>query len=128
MESRTYASDAWLLQGMTVSVPGWLDLRDGRLSFVTPDSVVFDVALSDVSAVVFPWYYFGGGVKLTAAGEPYRLSFVKPNGAEYAAARGLASLGEPAALAFAASKLGDVGSGQEVGRLWRQLLEASTTA
>jgi len=122
MANRTYSSDAWQMKGATVSIPGWLDLRQGRLRFVTPETTVFDVATSEISDIVFPWYYFGGGVKLKAAGVPYRLSFVKPNGAEYAMASGLADQGNPAALLFAAEKVGDVNSGRGVGKRWRHLL------
>jgi hypothetical protein len=123
MPRETFASDAWLLEGLTVSVPGWLDLQQERLRFTTPDEVVFEVPRSDITSITFPWYYFGGGMKLRAAGRSYRLSFVKPNGAEYPVARGLASHGNPAAaLLLAASKMADIRTGRDAGRRWRQLL------
>jgi hypothetical protein len=122
MEAEEFASYAWLLKGLTVSIPGWLDLQQERLRFTTPEKVVFDVPREDVTSIAFPWYYFGGGMKLRAAGRPYRLSFVKPNGAEYATARGLASQGDPAALLLVASKAADIGAGRDVGRSWRRLL------
>lgn len=68
----------------------WLDLRQERLRFTTPEGVVFEVPRSDVTSITFPWGYFGGGMKLRAAGRPYRISFVKPNGSEYGVARGSA--------------------------------------
>lgn len=117
-----FASDAWLLQGITVSVPGWLDLQDGRLRFSTPDEVVFESSLADLSGITFPWYYFGGGMKLRAGGTPYRISFVKPNGAEYAVGRGLAAHGDPAALLLAAEKVTDIRTGRGAGKRWRELL------
>jgi hypothetical protein len=122
MARNDYASHAWLLKGITGSVPGWLDLDAGRLRFASEEEMVFDVALSEVSQVVFPWYYFGGGMKLRAAGVPFRLSFVKPNGAEYADARLLASVGNPAALLSVADKVGDIVAGRDAGREWRRLL------
>ena len=122
MKPEEFASDAWLLKGFTVSIPGWLDLQQERLRFTTPDEVVFEVPRSDVTSIKFPWYYFGGGVKLRAAGQPYRISFVKPNGAEYAVARGLAFQGELAALLLVASKGADIRSGRDAGRRWRALL------
>jgi hypothetical protein len=125
MARDTFASHAWLLKGMTGSVPGWLELEEGRLRFTSLEEVAFDVALSDVSAVVFPWYYFGGGVKLRAADKPFRLSFVKPNGAEYADARLAASFADPAALLLVASKANDIASGTDAGREWRRLLGES---
>ena len=99
---------AWLLMGLTGSAPGVLQVSDGRLSYtahgrgaltggqlrelerrtgrsgladeLTGEAVVtlFDVPLAAVSDVVFPWYYFGGGMKLTAADVGYRFSFIKP--------------------------------------------------
>lgn len=125
MAVQQFASDAWLLEGLTRSVPGWLELHKGRLRFVTPDSVVFDAARADVDAIRYPWYYFGGGLKLRAGGQPYRISFVKPNGAEYALGRGLGEAGHPAALLVAASKVVDVRSGRAIGRRWRELLSES---
>lgn len=122
MHVPTFASDAWLLRGLTQSVPGWLDLQDGRLRFSTPDEVVFETPLAEVSGITFPWYYFGGGMKLRAGGESYRISFVKPNGAEYAVSRGLAATGNPAALLLAARKVTDIRTGRGAGRRWRELL------
>jgi hypothetical protein len=123
-----FASCAWLLIGTFRTAAGWLDLTAGRLRFSTPDEVVFDVALAEISDVVWPWYYFGGGVKLSAAGEPYRLSFVLPNGAEYPTARLVAETGDPAALAIVWSKASDIGAGRNVGKEWRRRLEAAVPA
>ena len=127
MSPEEFASHAWLLEGLTVSIPGWLDLRQERLRFTTPEEVVFEVPRSDVTSITFPWYYFGGGMKLRAAGHPYRISFVKPNGAEYAVARGLASQGELAALLLVASKVADIRSGRDAGRRWREIFQGQTT-
>jgi hypothetical protein len=122
MPNEQYASDAWLLVGLTRSVAGWLEWRKGRLRFVTPERVVFDVPLEQITATTYPWYYFGGGMKLRAAGEPYRISFVKPNGAEHAAGRALGEAGNPAALLVAAAKVTDIRSGRAIGRRWRRIL------
>ena len=84
---KDFASYAWRLIGTLRSQDGWLDLTAGRLRYSTPDGVVFDVPLAEVTDITWPWYYFGGGVKLTAGGEEYRFSFVLPNGAEYPTAR-----------------------------------------
>jgi len=117
-----YASYAWRLEGATRSIPGWMDLQSGRLRFATPEEIVFDVPLAEITRVAFPWYYFGGGVKLRAAGRAYRLSFVRPNGAEYAVARAGAALGSVAALSLVASKAADIGDGRSAGKTWRRLL------
>lgn len=123
-----FASVAWLLIGTFRTAAGWLDLTAGRLRYSTPDQVVFDVPLGAVTDVHWPWYYFGGGVKLTAGGERYRISFVLPNGAEYPAARAAADAGDPAALATVWQKASDIGAGREVGREWRRRLEAAGVA
>ena len=39
---------------------------------------VFDAPLAEVSRVTFPWFYFGGGMKLAVRGARYRFSFVRP--------------------------------------------------
>ena len=123
-----FASCAWLLIGTFRTAAGWLDLTAGRLRFSTPDQIVFDVQIDQVTDVVWPWYYFGGGVKLRAAGEPYRLSFVLPNGAEYPTARLATEAGDPASLAIVWSKASDIGAGRDVGKEWRQRLEAAVPA
>ena len=105
--SSQLSTQAWLLRGIS-SIPGTLKLAKGRLSFTASGSgtcwgfqlrklereadraglakrlnddentVVFDVPLSDVQQVNFPWFYFSGGVKLTLNGVCYRFGFDKP--------------------------------------------------
>jgi hypothetical protein len=118
----------WLLKGITGTEAGWMDLHDGNPRFATPQRVVFDVPRAEVTQIALPRYYFGGGVKLHAAGQAYRLSFVLPNGAAYAKARGMAAVGDLAALSIVASKAHDIGSGRAVGRRWRELLGAAARA
>ena len=72
---------AWRLIGLTRSEPGVLAHEEGRLTYWTEEGLLFDVPLAEVADVAFPWYYFSGGVKLTADGEAYRFSFVEPNDA-----------------------------------------------
>ena len=123
-----YASYAWRLIGLFRTQAGWLDLRGDRLRYSTPDGVVFDVPLTEVGGLTWPWYYFSGGVKLTVAGEEYRFSFVEPNGARYPEARARAAAGDPETPAFVAAKAQDVGVGRGVGRRWRSLLEGRTAS
>src|SRR5262245_44507292 len=98
----------WLLMGSTGSAPGVLGLSGGRLTFEAhgrgaltlsqlreleqrtgrPGLVqhltdghrvpLFEAPLPAVQDVRFPWYYFGGGMKLTVAGHPFRFSFLQP--------------------------------------------------
>jgi hypothetical protein len=120
-----YASYVWRLIGTFRTEAGWLDLTAGHLRYTTPYREVFDISLAEVKDVIWPWYYFGGGVKLTVHGEQYRLSFVLPNGAEYPTARLMAAAGDPAALALVAQKGDDIARGRGAGKEWRRRLEAA---
>jgi hypothetical protein len=118
-----FASYVWRLIGTLRTEAGWLDLTAGRLRYTTETREVFDVRLDEVTDVDWPWYYFGGGVKLMVHGEQYRFSFVLPNGAEYPTARMQAAAGSPAALAIVAQKGNDIARGRKAGKEWQQLLE-----
>ncbi len=72
-------TSAWLLVGLTRSVPGELHVCRGRLWLKAANETLFDVQLATVRDVSFPWYYFGGGVQFTIEARRYRLSFVRPN-------------------------------------------------
>jgi hypothetical protein len=120
------ASYAWRLIGTFRSEAGWLDLTAGRLRYTTQSREVFDVRLDEVREIVWPWYYFGGGVKLTVRDERYRFSFVLPNGAEYPTARMRAAVGDPAALAIVVAKGDDIAVGRKAGKEWRRRLDAAS--
>ena len=104
-----------------------LELADGRLGFTTEEGRVFEAPLEEVTDVTFPWFYFGGGVKLTVAGTRYRLSFVRPNGAELVSARLMegvvgGAVGGAFALMTARQKVSDIGVGRMAGKAWRAVL------
>ncbi len=116
---------AWLLKGITGSVPGVLELHNGRLAFSTEDGRVFEAALNDVREVNFPWYYFGGGVKLAVKNERYRLSFVRPDDATDVPGRLLARTAGPgvvAGLLTVGQKIVDIGEGRAAGKAWKAVL------
>jgi len=71
----------WRLSGMAGSEPGHLDLRGGRLVYTPADEGLkgFDVPLSEVSEISFPWHYFNGGFKMRIGAEKFRFSFVEPH-------------------------------------------------
>lgn len=106
--SSSLRTPAWRLIGLTRSEPGALAYSDNRLSYRAEDGLLFDVPLSEVSHVVFPWYYFGGGVKLVADGEAYRFSFVTPNDALPSSVTGSAPVG--------------IGAGRRAGAEWKRVL------
>ncbi len=118
---------AWLLTGIA-NKPGVLELARGRLAFTAQDGRVFEAALADVTNINFPWYYFGGGVKLQVGPHKYRISFVRPNGGTYAAGGLLADTGGVAGAAGALLTAGlavrDIGSGRHAGNAWRAALAA----
>ncbi len=115
----------WLLVGMTGSRPGLLELAGGRLAFTTEEGRVFEVPVAEATDVVFPWFYFGGGMKLTVAGTRHRISFVRPNGAETVSARLLESVGGgPLALLTVHQKIADIGEGRRAGKAWKAALLA----
>lgn len=71
---------AWLMQGIvTINAKlGTLELDDGRLSFREngADEPAFDIALDDITNVVFPFYNLGSVVRFDADGQRYRLAFL----------------------------------------------------
>ncbi|GAB5536570.1 MAG: hypothetical protein Rubg2KO_28190 [Rubricoccaceae bacterium] len=108
----TFQTPAWRLIGLTRSEPGVLSHSDGRLSYRTDTGVLFDVPLSSVSQVVFPWVYFGGGVKLAAGGDAYRFSFVEPNDA-------------PSSPLIGSERVG-IAAGRRAGAEWKRILAGAT--
>ncbi|MEM6327111.1 MAG: hypothetical protein AAF791_08335 [Bacteroidota bacterium] len=112
MADPALCSPAWRLRGIGYD-PGALTLADDRLSFRTEEGMVFDVPLAEVSKVVAPWYYFGGGLKLSVGDERYRFSFVAPNGAPPVSRSLLppGAVGRPWVFA-----------GRDAGREWREAL------
>ena len=126
-DARELCTPAWRLIGWTVSEPGYMSCDGRRLCYANEDGLLFDAALGEVADLVFPWYYFGGGLKLTIKGERHRFSFVVPNGAEVAGARALTAvslaLGAAATAEVVAAKIADITDGRAAGRAWRELLE-----
>lgn len=76
-------SSVWKLKGLTGSESGDLELRSGHLIYTPHMGVGFDVPLTEVQDITFPWYYFGGGFKMRIGNDNYRFSFIKPHD-EYA--------------------------------------------
>ena len=122
--SDSLRTPAWLLIGLFGNRPGVLELANGRLAFITEEGRLFDAPLGEVTAITFPWYYFSGGMKLTVAGKRYRLSFVKPNGAEDVPGQVMARVGSPMGLRLAGQKLADIGTGRKAGKAWKTALLA----
>ena len=106
MTPAALTSHVWLLRGIIQSLQGILRLRDGRISFTSTDGErVFEGAVSQLTDIDFPWYYFGGGMKLTLRGERYRVSFMRPGN------RG--------------GRLRDMAEGLQIGKQWKVALGVS---
>jgi hypothetical protein len=108
LDKTSQTTAAWLIMGSTGSAPGALQLDGGRLSYTArgrgaltdgqlaelerrtgrtglaraldagQEVTLFDVPLQAVSGAVFPWYYFGGGMKLAIGEAGFRFSFLRP--------------------------------------------------
>ena len=101
-----------------------LELADQRLTPTSVEGQVFSVPLAAIEQVTFPWYYFGGGTKFRISGHQYRVSFVRPNGAEDIPARLLETMGVRfgAGLQTVVGKVLDIRDGRRVGKGWRAAL------
>jgi hypothetical protein len=130
------SSPVWLLMGATGSVGGSLRLTHHNVSFTVigrgaltlnqsakldsyvdgsglngrwnPDgsAVVFDVPRSTIDGVRFPWYEFGGGMRMQIGGERFRFSFLTPANIE------------------AGTEVIGISQGRATGRRWREALRA----
>jgi hypothetical protein len=128
----TLCTPAWLLRGLIGSEPGLLRLEERRISFTTEATCLFDAPLSDLRRVIFPWYYFGGGMKLMIGANRYRVSFVRPNNQEVPWARLLGRLQLPPTkadsliFAEARAKVGDMRSARRAGTQWKRALQGGS--
>jgi len=126
MPDQELRTRVWLLIGMTGSTPGVLELAEGRIAFTTEEGRVFEAPLADIS-VKYPWYYFGGGCKITIGDTTHRISFVRPNNSLDLSDAILAELGDTGAggvlaLLTAGRKMRDVGQGRKAGKIWKEAL------
>jgi hypothetical protein len=129
MADEELCTPVWLLVGMSGSTPGVLELSAGRIGFTTETGRVFEAPLAEIT-VKYPWYFFGGGCKITHAGKTHRISFVRPNNAADLPGQLISRLaGEGVGGAFslltAGRKLIDVGRGRKAGKAWRAALASA---
>lgn len=125
MADEELRTPVWMLSGLTGSVPGLLEMVDGKVGFTTEEQRVFESPLTDIS-VKYPWYYFGGGCKIRIKDDVYRISFVRPNGASDLPGEVLARVDDGAggalSLLTAGRKLHDIGQGRRAGKAWKAAL------
>ena len=147
MSPSKLGTEAWLLLGIS-SIPGALLLKAGQLSFTAQGTgsawpwqlrklerrmgrqglaaavdagqatLVFDWPASEVGAWC-PWYYFGGGIKISRSQATLRISFGEP-----AHMKLRAHQGHPGGvLREAAAQLHTVGVMRSRGKLWQAALK-----
>ena len=97
-------TQVWRLSGLTGSEAGRLELRSGRLIYKPIDERLpgFDVPISEVTNITFPWHYFSGGFKMRIDGQEFRFSFVEPH-----------------------NDVADISGGREEGTAWKKVLLGS---
>jgi hypothetical protein len=136
-DAKPVHSQVWLLLGLVNSVPGKLTLHDGQLQFFLLNAgtlwssglqkleqrlgvpslaerlnnnlatQIFDIPISNIQKVSFPWYYFMGGMHLTVKGTKFRISFIQPQNTTYR------STSSASGIAFA----------RKSGKWWREKLK-----
>ena len=52
------------------------------------EATVLEVMLTDITQIVFPWYYFQGGVRLVINGVKYKFLFSAPSNSKISIERG----------------------------------------
>lgn len=132
----TVFTPAWLMLGMTQSLPGILYYDGQHFGFETDDeSHCIKCSLNELINIKYPWYYFGGGFKATANGKPFRISLVKPNGAEQVSKRvitkvgqladnlGLESLGVISGLTTIIESVDSIREGRTAMKLWQDFFK-----
>lgn len=124
-----FDSPAWILVGLTRTLPGWMAYQNGCVAFADCDGdVIFSAPCAEITHVTFPWYYFGGGLKLRVLDQRYRISFVRPNGTTDISSRPAAWRSDAQNAAAVAklveTKFRDIRDGRAVTRVWKKLLTA----
>jgi hypothetical protein len=75
-------SKVWLMHGtFGGATPGVLTADGGKASFITAEGEHFNVPVSDIKDVKWPFLQFGLGFNASVNGQKYKFTFMKPNGA-----------------------------------------------
>jgi hypothetical protein len=128
-DSTVLAGPAWIIGGLS-NRPGHLVSAAGRITFTDGEPYV-GVALDELADVTCPWYWFGGGVKLRAAGTLYKITLVRPDGMPspdpslVGGVLGLSlTIATGAAPVDALRGLADIGTGRKATKQRREILPA----
>ena len=73
-------SKVWNIPGIFGSVtPGLLVWKEGNVAFITEEGVQFNVPLSEVKEVKYPFLRMGLGFDAVVNGKKYKFALSKPN-------------------------------------------------
>ena len=73
-------SKVWQMHGaLSVATPGLLIFNEGQVSYITEQGEQFNVPISEVKEVKWPFLQFGLGFNATVNQNVYKFTFMKPN-------------------------------------------------
>lgn len=81
-EKASFAGTVYLKTGFFSAVRAVLARSGDELILATANREVFRVPLTFVEKVEFPWWWFGGGMRVTVGGMCHTLSFSAPRTVE----------------------------------------------
>jgi hypothetical protein len=120
-------SKVWLQHGtFGGATPGLLTADEGKASFITEEGEHFNVPVSEIKEVKWPFLQFGLGFTASVNGQKYKFTFMKPNGAADLNDSTLGQLARFTRLgrgADAISTLSGMGESKKVAKQWKELLK-----
>ena len=122
-------SKAWKFTGIIGAVtPGALVWKNGQVTFITEAGIQFQVPLSEIRNIKWPFLRMGMGFDAEVNGKKYKFSFAKPNAS---AAEIRIINGNPMPrVVFASQYFDDISSLMDIkankaeGSKWKEILTA----
>lgn len=73
-------SKVWKIAGLVGAVtPGALVWKKGQMTFITEEGIQFQVPVSEIKNIKWPFLRMGMGFDAEVNGKKYKFSFAKPN-------------------------------------------------
>ena len=120
-------SKVWLLHGtFGGSTPGVLMLNDGKVSFTTEEGEHFNVPVSEVKDVKWPFISFGMALNVAINGQKYKFSFMRPNGGADIGDSTLTQIGRFTSVGRgmdAVTSLAKWGDTKKTSKQWKEVLK-----
>lgn len=145
----SYASEVWLITGFLNSLPGLLNLENGKLTFTAigtgtywdsglkkiekksgnsdfykllkrdKPAILFSVDVNEIQKITYPFIYFSGGAHIFFDNKKFRLSFIEPNNSKLP----IFDRSQYAAVIKRTVEIiEDISHARKVGKKWRKLL------